>query len=138
MQVIIGQAAVQRCNATVSFLEEVSPPYPPSVNSGDLHGHFVNVAENLVGIDKVKIDMKPFMGAEDFAFYQEVIPGYFFMLGVKNPSQERVNSLHSPYLEINEDALPYGAAFHASLATSYLLKHQQDVSKVEGRNHDEL
>lgn len=138
MQVIIGQAAVQRCNATVNFFEDVNPVYPPSVNNGDLHGHFVNVAENLVGIDKVNIDMKPFMGAEDFAFYQEVIPGYFFMLGMRNASHERVHSLHSPYLEINEDGLPYGAAFHASLAASYLLKHQQDVPKAEGKNHDEL
>ncbi|CAK8560282.1 unnamed protein product [Lathyrus sativus] len=138
-EVIIGQAAVHRCNATVNFLEGVKPFYPPTVNNGNLHEHFVNVAVNMLGINKVNSAMTPFMGSEDFSFYQEVIPGYFFMLGVKSASHKRFGSfLHSPYLEINEDGLPYGAALHASLASSYLLKHQQDVPGVERKYHDEL
>ncbi|KAK7389605.1 hypothetical protein VNO78_24777 [Psophocarpus tetragonolobus] len=136
-QVIIGQAAVQRCTATVSFYEEVAPIYPPTVNNDELHMHFQNVAGNLLGINKVH-NMPPFMGAEDFAFYQEVVPGYFFMLGVMNDSPEPIHPLHSPHLKINEDGLPYGAALHASLAASYLTKYQHDGSKVAGRYHDEL
>ncbi|CAJ2663741.1 unnamed protein product [Trifolium pratense] len=137
-QVIIGQAAVQRCNATVDFLEEWEPFNPPTVNNGELHEHFVNVAVNMFGIDKVNSVMTPSMGAEDFSFYQEVIPGYFFFLGVKNASDKQAESFHSPYLKINEDGLPYGAALHASLAASYLLKHEHDVPGVEGKYHDEL
>ena len=126
MQVIIGQAAVQRCNATVNFFENVGPANPPTVNNGDLHKHFQNVAENVLGVNNVNLNMPPFMVAEDFAFYQEVIPGYFFTLGMKYASpNEPFQSLHSPYLRINEDGLPYGAALHASLATSYLIKLQQ-------------
>ncbi|OIW11860.1 hypothetical protein TanjilG_31610 [Lupinus angustifolius] len=136
-EVITGQAAVQRCNAVVNFLNDEKPFYPPTVNNDDLHQHFRNVAENLLGISKVNI-MQPMMGAEDFSFYQELIPGYFFMLGMENPSHERLNSLHSPFFKINEDALPYGAALHASLASSYLLKYQQDVPEGEGKYHDEL
>jgi len=127
MQVIIGQAAVQRCNATVDFLEEWEPFNPPTVNNGDLHDHFVNIAVNMLGIDKVGV-LTPSMGAEDFSFYQEVIPGYFFSIGVQNASHKPSEALlHSPYLKINEEGLPYGAALHASLAASYLLKHQQDI-----------
>lgn len=139
-EVIIGQAAVHRCNATVDFLHGVKPFYPPTVNNGDLHEHFVNVAVNMLGINNVDSVMTPYMGSEDFSFYQEVLPGYFFMLGVKNASHKRFESLlHSPYLEINEDGLPYGAALHASLAANYLLKHQQDtVPGVERKYHDEL
>ncbi|KAJ1390961.1 Peptidase M20 [Sesbania bispinosa] len=138
-QVITGQAAVQRCNATVNFLDEVKPFYPPTVNNGDLHKHFGNVAVELLGINKVNIDIQPIMGAEDFSFYQEVMPGFFFWLGMKNASHDQqVESLHSPYFKINEDGLPYGAALHASLATSYLLKYQQNVPGMEGKFHDEL
>ncbi|RDY14501.1 IAA-amino acid hydrolase ILR1-like 4 [Mucuna pruriens] len=137
-QVIIGQAAVQRCNATVNFLDETRPLYPPTVNNGDLHKLFLDVARNLLGINKVIIDKHPIMAAEDFAFYQEVIHGYFFTLGMKSASPEPVHPLHSPYLKINEDGLPYGAALHASLVTTYLIKYQQDVAKVEGKYHDEL
>ncbi|XP_061356607.1 IAA-amino acid hydrolase ILR1-like 4 [Gastrolobium bilobum] len=131
-QVVIGQAHVHRCNSTVRFFDI----FPPTVNNDDLHQHFLNIAGNLLGI-KVN-DFQPLMGAEDFSFYQKVIPGYFFKLGMKNASHERLESLHSPHFKINEDALPYGAALHASLATSYLLKYQQDVPLVEGRYHDEF
>ncbi|KAJ1390960.1 Peptidase M20 [Sesbania bispinosa] len=134
-EVIIGQAAVQRCNATVNFLDEIKPSYPPTINNGDLHELFCNVAVDLLGINKCHFDKQPSMGAEDFAFYQEVIPGYFFTLGMQNSSDERAQSLHSPYLKINEYGLPYGAALHASLATSYLLNYQQDV---EGKYHNEF
>ncbi|XP_012574064.1 IAA-amino acid hydrolase ILR1-like 4 [Cicer arietinum] len=121
-EVIVGQAAVQRCNATVNFFDESKPSYPPTVNNGDLHEHFVNVAVDMLGINKVDSVTQPSMGAEDFSFYQEVIPGYFFMLGMQNASNNRFDSLHSPYLTINEDGLPYGVPLHASLASSYLLK----------------
>ncbi|KAJ1411132.1 Peptidase M20, partial [Sesbania bispinosa] len=115
-QVITGQAAVQRCNATVSFLDEEKTFFPPTVNNPDLHGFFRTVAGDLLGVNKVN-DMQPLMGSEDFSFYQEVLPGYFFLLGMENASVERLESPHSPYFKINEDALPYGAALHASLAT---------------------
>ncbi|XP_058743577.1 IAA-amino acid hydrolase ILR1-like 4 [Vicia villosa] len=137
-QVIIGQAAVHRCNATIDFLDDVRPNYPPTINNGDLHEHFVKVAVNTLGVNKVNSAVTPSMTAEDFSFYQKVMPGYLFWLGVQNASHKRLQSLHSPYLEINEDGLPYGAALHASLAASYLLKYQQDVPDVEKRYRDEL
>ncbi|OIW04818.1 hypothetical protein TanjilG_13666 [Lupinus angustifolius] len=126
-QVITGQALVHRCNSTVNFFDEEKPFYPATVNNGELHKHFHNVAGNFLGINKVNDIPRPSMGAEDFSFYQEVVPGYFFLLGMQDPSQERLASGHSPYYRVNEDALPYGAALHASLATSYLLKLQHEV-----------
>jgi len=131
IQVVIAQAAVQRCNATVRFSNKTKPFYPPVVNNGDLHKLFVDVAGNLLGINEVNTEMKPMMAAEDFAFYQEVIPGYFMGLGVKTASNEALQELHSPYLTINEDALPYVAALHASLATTYL-------TNISKEYHDEL
>ncbi|KAH1237805.1 IAA-amino acid hydrolase ILR1-like 4 [Glycine max] len=138
-QVIIGQAAVLRCNASVNFLDEEKPLYPPTIKNDDLHKVFVDVAGNLIGIYNVNIDMQTDMAAEDFAFYQEAIPGYYFTLGMKNASSiETVAPLHSPYLVINEDGLPYGAALHASLATDYLTKYKQDVARVVGKYHGQL
>ena len=137
MQVITGQAAVQRCNATVNFLEETNPFFPATVNDGTLHEFFHSIAGKMPGIKAN--EMQPLMGSEDFSFYQEVMPGYFFFIGMENPaSPERLPSLHSPYFRVNEDVFPYGAALHASLATSYLLKLQQDAVVVEGKFHDEL
>ncbi|KAL5176328.1 IAA-amino acid hydrolase ILR1-like 4 [Glycine soja] len=136
-QVVIAQAAVLRCNATVNFFEGEKPFFPATINNNDLHEHFGTVAVNLLGINKVN-DMPPLMGAEDFSFYQEVMPGYFAFIGIQNPSHEKLEQVHSPYFKINEDVLPYGAALHASLAVSYLLKHPQDVPSAEGKHHDEF
>ncbi|KAG7018301.1 IAA-amino acid hydrolase ILR1-like 4, partial [Cucurbita argyrosperma subsp. argyrosperma] len=136
-EVITGQAAVHRCNGTVDFFENEIPLFPPTVNDNELHEHFQNVAGDMLGIDKVK-DMKPVMGSEDFSFYQEMIPGYFFFLGMNNETLGQLDSAHSPYFRINEDALPYGAALHASLATRYLLELPSQVTFPDKKRHDEL
>ncbi|KAF5751273.1 putative auxin-amidohydrolase precursor family protein [Tripterygium wilfordii] len=138
-EVITGQAAVQRCQATVNFFTEEKPLFPPTINHEGLHEYFQSVAGDMLGFDKVK-EMPPLMGSEDFSFYQEVIPGYFYFLGMQNDKQKQLESVHSPYFEINEDALPYGAALHASLAARYILEHQTKVVSPEGiyHDHDEL
>ncbi|KAG6606732.1 IAA-amino acid hydrolase ILR1-like 4 [Cucurbita argyrosperma subsp. argyrosperma] len=136
-EVITGQASVHRCNATVDFFENEKPIFPPTVNDKELHEHFQSVAGDMLGIDKVK-DMQPLMGSEDFSFYQDLIPGYFFFLGMENETSGRLDSVHSPYFRINEDALPYGAALHASLATRYLLELQPQATSLEEKRHDEL
>lgn len=147
MQVITGQASVQRCNATVLFNEIEKPFYPATVNDKDLHDFFRKVAGDLLGPRNI-YEKQPLMGAEDFSFYQEVIPGYFFFLGMKNDSQGQFKPMHSPDFRVNEDVLPYGAAFHASLATRYLLENQPKSSSMsdqkkkststKGDFHDEL
>ncbi|XP_057455271.1 IAA-amino acid hydrolase ILR1-like 4 [Lotus japonicus] len=135
-QVIVGQAAVQRCNATVNFHDEVNPSYPPTINDDGLHEQFRDVAVNLLGADKVHIDMPPMTASEDFSYYQKVMSGYFFFLGIQK--DHRPHFLHSPYLMIDEEGLPYGAALHASLAINYLQKHQQQGPTGEGKFRDEL
>ncbi|KAJ9179290.1 hypothetical protein P3X46_011099 [Hevea brasiliensis] len=136
-EVITGQASVQRCKASIDFLENEKPFFPPTINNKQLHEYFKNVAGAMLGIDKVE-DMTPLMGSEDFAFYQEVIPGYFFFIGMKNETSKQLQSPHSPLFEINEDVLPYGAALHASLAVNYLLEFQPEVPLPEEKHHDEL
>ncbi|GAV80275.1 Peptidase_M20 domain-containing protein/M20_dimer domain-containing protein [Cephalotus follicularis] len=136
-EVITRQASVQRCNATVNFFTEEKPFFPATINDKNLHEYFRNVAGDMLGIDKVHI-MNPVMGSEDFAFYQEVVPGYFFFLGMQNETRKQLKSVHSPYFEINEDMLPYGAALHASLAVRYLLDFQPKDHLPEGKYHDEL
>ncbi|KAK6795945.1 hypothetical protein RDI58_009400 [Solanum bulbocastanum] len=136
-EVIVGQAAVQRCNATVDFLTNYKPFFPPTMNDKNLHKHFQKVAGDMLGNDHVK-DMEPIMGSEDFAFYQEVIPGYFYMLGMQGETNENLALVHSPYFKINEEALPFGAALQASLAIRYLLEAQPQVPSSSINGHDEL
>ncbi|RXH88720.1 hypothetical protein DVH24_000319 [Malus domestica] len=136
-QVITGQASVHRCLATVNFFEDEKPLSPPTINHKDLHEHFRNVAGDMLGFEKVK-DHQRWMGSEDFAYYQEAIPGYFSFLGMADDALGPLPMPHSPYFRINEDALPYGAALHASFAARYLLEFQQEVPLPEREHHDEL
>lgn len=136
-EVIVGQAAVQRCKATVNFFTEDKAFFPPTVNDKGLHEHFLSVTGDMLGVHKVK-DLKPVTGSEDFAFYQEMIPGYFFLLGMENKTRGRLEPLHSPYFQVNEDAFPYGAALHASLAARFLLEFKPEVSFSDTKYHDEL
>ncbi|WJZ97843.1 hypothetical protein VitviT2T_016417 [Vitis vinifera] len=134
-EVITLQSSVQRCNATVHFND---PFYPVTANNKDLHKHFQNVAGDMLGTQNIK-EMPLVMGAEDFSFFAEAIPGYFYYLGMKNETRGQLELGHTPYYTVNEDALPYGAALHASLATRYLLEYQQPIiTSPKESLHDEL
>ncbi|XP_047252549.1 IAA-amino acid hydrolase ILR1-like 4 [Capsicum annuum] len=137
VEVITRQAVVQRCNATVDFDTTNRPFYPVTVNNKALHEHFRNVAGQMLGIDKI-IEKKPTMGTEDFSFFAEAFPGYFYVLGMVDETQGQFESGHSPFYRVNEDVLPYGVALHASLATTYLLEHRLKSTTQDQSVHDEL
>lgn len=62
------------------------------------------------------------MASEDFSYYQEQIPGFFYFLGV-NPdgvSAEEAPANHSPYFTVNDAALDTGVRSLANLALDYL------------------
>ncbi|CAO2190704.1 unnamed protein product [Urochloa humidicola] len=137
-EVIVSQASVQRCNATVDFLNK-DPFFPPTSNSPELHDFFVNVASEMVGSKNVR-EMQPLMGAEDFAFYAEVIPStYYYFVGMYNETRGPQAPHHSPYFTVNEEALPYGAAAQAALAARYLFEQEQPAASPDkAKAHDEL
>ncbi|KAD2394004.1 hypothetical protein E3N88_40981 [Mikania micrantha] len=136
-EVIIGQATVQRCNATVEFSSKDKPFYPAAINDNGLHDYFQNVAKEILGPSNVKT-MLPLMGSEDFSVYQEMIPGYFYFLGMKPDSNKKPASAHSPFFEVNEDILPFGAAMHASLVVNYLNEIQDSETRLNQNHHEEL
>lgn len=131
------QASVQRCRASVDFLENEKPFFPPTINNEQFHEHFKIVAGGLLGTDRVN-DMPPLMESKNFAFYQELIPGYFFFIGMQNKTHKQLQSPHSHLFEINEDVLPHGAVLYASLAAKYLVEFLPDVPLPDGKHHDEL
>lgn len=46
-----------------------------------------------------------------------------FFIGTKDDSSNSSSSLHSPYLFVDEEVLPIGAALHAAVGISYLNSH---------------
>lgn len=135
-EVITTQAAVQRCTATVDFFD-TEKAYPPTINDVNLHEFVNGVVTDMLGPSNVK-EAAPITGAEDFAFYQEVVPGYFFFVGMKNETRGELGRSHNPNFVVNEDVLPYGAALHASLAVRFLLEKVVKARSQERVHHDEL
>ena len=74
------------------------------------------VAADLLGADRVMPRIFG-MGGEDFALMTERAPGAMFSLGVAMADPRR---LHSSTFDVNEDALPVGAAILAEAARRYL------------------
>ncbi|XP_062105375.1 IAA-amino acid hydrolase ILR1-like 4 [Humulus lupulus] len=117
-EVIVSQAVVSRCTAAVDFFEDEKPLYPAVINDDALYALYKGVAAEMLGSERV-LEPPALTVSEDFAFYQEKLPGLFFFIGIQNQTVGNV-ALHSPKFEIAEDAFPYGAALHATLATTYL------------------
>lgn len=76
-------------------------------------------AIELFGSDNVfKADR--LMGAEDFAYYLEKVPGTFYRLGIRNQKQGITADIHNDHFTIDEEALKTGIAMQAYLAVKAL------------------
>nr|GEY07422.1 IAA-amino acid hydrolase ILR1-like 5 [Tanacetum cinerariifolium] len=126
-EVVEGQAAVHRCKGSVDMKEDEFPPSPATINDEILNKHVDQVGSMLLGPEGVKI-YKKVMTGEDFAFYQEVIPGVIFRIGIRNEGVGSIHFQHSPYFFLDEDVLPIGAALHTAIAESYLNDHQSSFT----------
>jgi hippurate hydrolase len=62
------------------------------------------------------------MGAEDFSYVLEKVPGAMFFLGVAHAGADwqACHSIHSTRMVVDESALPSGAALLAGLAQRFL------------------
>jgi amidohydrolase len=65
--------------------------------------------------------MRKVTGAEDFSYFQQRVPGFFFFLGV-TPKERLANveSNHSPRFYVDESALPTGVRALLHLTLDYL------------------
>ena len=86
---------------------------PPTVNAEEESAFGAEVAEALVGPDKVDREPAQGMGSEDFSIMLGKRPGAFVWLGGGAPGKDY--GLHHPKYDFNDAALPIGASFWASL-----------------------
>jgi hippurate hydrolase len=90
--------------------------YPVTVNDEDAARRALAVAGELFGQENTIELSNPSMGAEDFAYFLERIPGAFIWLGVG----EDVSGLHTPTFAFDEEILPLGSALLTALALESL------------------
>lgn len=95
---------------------EFIPGFPSVNNDAALTRLTIEAAERVLAHkDDVYLIERPHLGSEDFAYYQEEVPGVMFMLGCAQEGTE-TGSLHSPILNINEDSFLHGVEIFAEIA----------------------
>lgn len=75
------------------------------------------LADEYMGKENV-LETEMRMGAEDFGYYTQLIPGCFFRLGVRNESRGIVHNVHTPKFNIDERAIETGMGMMAWLGSS--------------------
>lgn len=109
-----------KAHATV----DIRKGYGVTVNDGRLTDSSVPVLEKVAGRENVFLTQK-LCGAEDFSYFQQKVPGFFFFLGCTAPELDakRAAPNHSPRFVVDENCLKLGVRSLASLAFDYLQTH---------------
>jgi len=90
---------------------------PPTINDKEMADFAREVAEKY-GFKYG--DVQPSMGAEDFSFYLQKVPGAFLALGIYNEEKGIVYPHHHPRFDVDEDVLHLGTAMEVALALEFL------------------
>ena len=91
--------------------------YPSVYNNEALHELAKQKAEAFIGVSNVEETEKR-MGAEDFGYYTQQIPGCFYRLGVMNTEKGIISGVHTPHFNIDESAIETGMGMMAWLGAS--------------------
>jgi amidohydrolase len=105
--------------ATVSIEEG----YPITYNDPAITEQMAPTLRRVAGPSNVEV-VNATLGAEDFSFFQQKVPGLFFWLGTrpKNQTAEEAASNHSPLFYVDESGLELGVRAMAHVAIDYLKK----------------
>jgi hippurate hydrolase len=99
----------------------VTQGFPPTVNDGRAVALAEAVATSLPHGEFLNLPT-PIMGAEDFSYVLEKVPGMMAFLGVAESGADwrQCCSIHSSHMIVDESVLPRGTAFLAGCATRFL------------------
>jgi amidohydrolase len=95
--------------------------YPVTINEPALTERSVTVLNRVVGAEHVSVS-DLVTGAEDFSFFQQQVPGFYFLLGATPVGQDATTapSNHSPMFFVDESTLPVGLKALAGLVADRL------------------
>ena len=109
-----GVAEAMGARAAISY----ERTYPALVNDSDANALARRAAGAVVGEERVVELGAPIMGGEDFSFMLQQRPGAFLALGSGRTPDDP--SPHHPAFDFNDEVLPVGASWFATLAEQIL------------------
>jgi hippurate hydrolase len=107
-----GACSVNNCSVNI----EIRPGYPSTINDKKSAIFASSVFENSFGMNSLNKEEKPTMTSEDFSYMLQEKPGAYIWLGAGEKSEK----LHSAHYDFNDELLPIGAEYWASLAEKTL------------------
>lgn len=119
-RVVAGVCQATRARYSFEFVRG----YPAMVNDETLTRHAIDSVKALLGEQSIAHLPTPQLGGEDFAFFSQHMPSLMFRLGVRNEARGIVHGVHSSRFDLDEDALPLGAAALARIAMDYVQQPQ--------------
>ena len=93
--------------------------YPMLINDPAMT-EIVRGAARMVVDENNVVDVPPNMGADDMAFFQQLVPGSYFMVGCGNSDKGTDQAHHCSLFNVDEDALAIGAETMIRAALDYL------------------
>lgn len=101
--------------ATVEIENKTAITY----NDPQLTNQMLPTLHNIAGAEKVEL-VKPTTGGEDFSFFQEKVPGFYFFLGGQPEGTTEPAPHHTPDFFIDDSGLTLGVKVMSQLAIDYL------------------
>lgn len=102
---------------------KIDEGYPITYNDPAITERMAPTLRRVAGDANVQV-VNAVLGAEDFSFFQQRVPGLFFWLGTrpKNETAEQAASNHSPLFYVDESGLELGVRAMAHVAVDYLFR----------------
>lgn len=93
---------------------DISVGYPSVINDEATTATGKALAIEMIGEENVGV-AEISLGAEDFGYYTQEIPGCFYRLGTGNQNKGIVSGVHTPTFDIDEEAIKMGISMMAFL-----------------------
>lgn len=100
--------------------------YPVTINNAELTQMALPVLRSVAGEKKV-IEVPKITGAEDFSYFANAVPGFFYFLGITPQGEDpsKAPSNHSPLFYVEESALRQGTEALTLLTLDYMANYRK-------------
>lgn len=115
-------AEAMGCTVTIEFDRR----YPPTINHAKETQFCAELLQDWIGTEKITYPVTPSMGAEDFSFMLEEVPGCYLFIGNGEGDHRMAGhglgpcTLHNGSYDFNDNLIPIGATYWVKLATQWL------------------
>lgn len=104
-------------SAEIEFQNNTAITY----NDLELTAEMLPTLQSIAGKDNINL-VKATTGGEDFSFFQEEVPGFYFFLGGMTPGNETPYPHHTPDFMIDDAGMLLGVKSLSQIAIDYLNK----------------